>query len=104
MFTKAQQEAIERLNAYLQNAGEEELAADREAVAAWQDVGPTWDTYLHRLTDELTPEFVTTNQVRTTMEYLPAGAYTSKVKYRKKYNQPSSQKVEEAEAIYGHEY
>lgn len=56
MYTKSQEEALEKLKAYLDRATPEQLKADREKVAEWREVGPDWKSYLENLSSTLASE------------------------------------------------
>lgn len=50
MYSKKQHKALVELDEYLNDATEEELKGDREAVKEYQDGVPTFNEYLKSLT------------------------------------------------------
>lgn len=57
MFTKAQQDAIDRLEKYLQEATKEQLEDDLKKIAVWQHTGPTWEEYVKALSKTLSQPY-----------------------------------------------
>lgn len=103
MYTPEQQAALDRMREYLQSATPEQLQADLERVAAWSHVGPTWDEYVSGLSNMLAQRRKPMNRIRKVAKLKKAGVYKLSVLTYVEFNQVPQERVEEAEALYGHE-
>ena len=103
MYTPEQQAALDRMRKYLKSATPEQLQADLERVAVWSKVGPTWAEYVKGLSNILAHRRRPMNRLRSVKLYLDAGFYSFSMVYPNRFNQVPQERVEDAEALYGHD-